>query len=58
MGKTSDHAATRMADDAADDLPTRTTAPQSPFGAREIRIGVLVLAIGLVITLGIPLLTI
>lgn len=45
-----------MADDPADDLPTRTTAPQSPFGAREIRIGLLVLVIGLIVTVGVPLL--
>lgn len=43
-----------MADDDSSELPERTTAPQSPFGAREIRLGLLVLVIGIVITFGIP----
>lgn len=41
-----------MADTETDD--GRTTAPQSAFGAREVRIGLLVLVIGLAIAFGVP----
>ncbi len=43
-----------MADDDTSDLPARTTAPQSSFGGREVRLGLLVLVIGLAIAFGIP----
>lgn len=43
----------RMAPDGDDG--DRSTAPQSPFGMAEVRIGVIVLVIGLLVTFAIPL---
>ena len=42
----------------ADDTPAtgRTTAPQSPYGSDHVRIGILVLIIGLLVVFGVPLL--
>ncbi|MDL5360726.1 hypothetical protein [Halalkalicoccus sp. NIPERK01] len=37
-------------------LAERTTAPQSPYSMRQAGIGVAVLLVGLLVTLGIPLL--
>lgn len=32
----------------------RTTAPQSPYGAREVRVGALVLVVGAIIAFVVP----
>lgn len=42
-----------MADDT-DEPVGRGTAPQTPFGAREVQLGLLVLAIGLLVAFGVP----
>lgn len=34
----------------------RTTAPQSPYGARDVALGALIAFAGLVVTFGVPLL--
>lgn len=34
----------------------RTTAPQSPYTTRDVAIGLVVLAVGLVVTVAVPLL--
>lgn len=34
---------------------TRSTAPQSPYGMRQVGIGIVIFAIGIAITVGIPL---
>ncbi len=49
-----------MADDHGHDHPepegiVRTTAPQQAFGSREVGVGLVVFAVGLVLTFGIPL---
>lgn len=44
-------------DDRAADEPTteRSTAPQSPYTAKQIGIGALIAAVGIAVTFGIPL---
>ncbi len=37
-----------------DDTAGRTTAPQSPYGAHEVRIGALVLIVGAIIAFVVP----
>lgn len=43
-----------MADDHASEPTGRTTAPMSAFTGRQVRIGVLILLVGLLIAFGIP----
>lgn len=43
-----------MDDDHASDPTGRTTAPQSSFTFAQVRIGIVVLLLGLLITFGIP----
>lgn len=49
---TGEHAETA----GAEGIWARTTAPQSEFTTRQVGIGILVLALGLLITVAIPLL--
>ncbi len=49
------------ADDSAADVghdldADRTTAPMSEYGSREVGLGVVVFAIGIAVTFGVPLL--
>lgn len=46
-----------MTEDApGEGIWARTTAPQSPYTVREVAIGLLVLAVGVVVAFGLPLL--
>lgn len=42
-------------DDSADTLEERVTAPMQSFGTREVTLGFLVLAVGLLLTFILPL---
>lgn len=44
--------------DRDDELWARETAPQSPYTARQIGIGLVVLVVGLAIAFGLPLLSV
>lgn len=39
----------------ADEQEGRVTAPQQAYGMREVTIGFVILAIGVIVTLGLPL---
>jgi|GEM_PF-514673 len=62
MADDSEHATETDHDSAADvghDLEAeRTTAPMSPYSARDVAVGFVVMLVGVAVAFGIPLLTI
>jgi len=58
MTDDSEHAAETDHDSAADGEAERTTAPMSPYSARDVAVGFVVMLVGVAVAFGIPLLTV